>query len=206
MPEQKTLLYFTGGIRLNSRDNYAQLRATTNAAIRANVTIHPIDARGLVAHAPLGDATWRSSGGISMFTGREGDDTYRGFQQPQDTLYSIAKDTGGTVLLDYNDLSLGIRKAAEAVSSHYVLAFYSTHTVKDGRFRRVRVTLNKGRQGELSYRRGYFADKTFAQLTETDKERQLEQGMDPGESSHRDWDCRWRSTTSWSMRKTTLCQ
>jgi VWFA-related protein len=177
VPEQKTLLYFTGGVRLNSRDNYAQLRATTNAAIRANVTIHPIDARGLVAHAPSGDATWRSSGGIAVLTGRQADETYRSQQRSQDTLYSIAKDTGGTVLLDHNDLSLGIRRAADTVSSHYLLGFYTTHTAKDGRYRRVQVTLKNGRQGELTYRRGYFADKTFALFSEADKERQLEQAM-----------------------------
>src|SRR4029450_7377761 len=49
LPEQKTLLYFASGLRLNGVDNQAQLRATVNAAIRANVTLNPIDARGLVA-------------------------------------------------------------------------------------------------------------------------------------------------------------
>ena len=56
-PEQKALIYFGSGLRLNGTDNTAQLRATTNAAIRSNVTIHPVDARGLVATPPLGDAT-----------------------------------------------------------------------------------------------------------------------------------------------------
>ena len=68
-PEQKALIYFGSGLRLNGNDNTAQLRATTNAAVRANVTINPVDARGLVAHAPLGDATQRSPGGLAMFTG-----------------------------------------------------------------------------------------------------------------------------------------
>ena len=56
-PSRKSLIYFASGLRLNGVDNQAQLRATINAAIRANVAIHPIDARGLVAQAPLGDAT-----------------------------------------------------------------------------------------------------------------------------------------------------
>ena len=57
LPEQKSLVYFASGLRLNGIDNQAQLRATTNAAMRANVAIFPVDARGLVAPAPLGDAT-----------------------------------------------------------------------------------------------------------------------------------------------------
>ena len=68
-PEQKSLIYFASNLRLNGTDNNAQLRATTNAAIRANVQLFPVDARGLVASAPLGDATQRSPGGIGMFSG-----------------------------------------------------------------------------------------------------------------------------------------
>ena len=63
LPDQKSLVYFSSGLRLNGVDNQAQLRATTNAAIRANVSIFPVDARGLVASAPLGDATRPSPDG-----------------------------------------------------------------------------------------------------------------------------------------------
>ena len=60
--EKKSLIYFASGLRLNGIDNQAQLQATVNAAIRANVSFWPIDARGLVAQAPLGDATQRLAG------------------------------------------------------------------------------------------------------------------------------------------------
>ena len=116
LPEQKTLLYFASGMRLNGTDNQAQLRATVNAAIRANVTLNPIDARGLVATPPLGDATPRSPGGIGMFTGKLAEAIVTNFQRSQDTLYALAKDTGGKAMFDYNDLSLGIVQAAQAVS------------------------------------------------------------------------------------------
>src|SRR5438477_399992 len=67
LPEQKSLIFFASGLRLNGTDNQAQLRATVNAAIRSNVTIHTIDARGLVATPPLGDATRPSQGTVAMF-------------------------------------------------------------------------------------------------------------------------------------------
>src|SRR5262249_20061740 len=70
LPDQKSLVYFSSGLRLNGTDNQAQLRATTNAALRASVSIFPVDARGLVASAPLGDAAQRSPGGLGMFTGQ----------------------------------------------------------------------------------------------------------------------------------------
>ena len=67
--EKKVLIYFASGLRLNGVDNQAQFQATTNAAIRANVSLYSIDARGLVAQAPLGDATMGSPGGIGMYSG-----------------------------------------------------------------------------------------------------------------------------------------
>ena len=47
----------------------------------------------------------------------------------------------------------------------------------DGKFRRVRVTLANGREAELAYRQGYFADKTFAKLIGVERERQLEEAL-----------------------------
>jgi VWFA-related protein len=177
LPEQKTLLYFASGMRLNGTDNQAQLRATVNAAIRANVTLNPIDARGLVATPPLGDATRASPGGTGMFTGKLAEATVTNFQRSQDTLYALAKDTGGRAMFDYNDLSLGIVQAAQAVSDYYIVGYYSTHIEADGKFRRVRITLNGGQTGELAYRQGYYADKAFARFNDADKERQLEEAL-----------------------------
>jgi VWFA-related protein len=177
LPEQKSLIYFASGLRLNGVDNQAQLRATTNAALRANTTIHSIDARGLVASAPLGDATRPSPGGMGMFNGRLSGDAMTNFQRSQDTLYALAKDTGGTAMFDYNDLSLGIAKAAESMTSYYMIGYYSTHTATDGRFHKVKVSLDGDLSAEISYRPGYFADKTFARFTAADKERQLEDAL-----------------------------
>ncbi len=177
LPEQKALVYFASGLRLNGVDNQAQLRATTNAAIRANVALHPIDARGLVAQAPLGDATRPSPGGIGMFSGQLAQNAVTAFQRSQDTLYSLAKDTGGHAMFDYNDLSLGIAQAAQSVTSYYMLGYYSTHPANDGRFHRVHVSLRNPSLGELTYRQGYFSDKEFAKFTAADKERQLEDAL-----------------------------
>ena len=70
--EKKSLIYFASGLRLSGLDNQAQLHATIDAAIRAGVSFWPIDARGLVAEAPLGDATQGSQGNIGMYSGSRG--------------------------------------------------------------------------------------------------------------------------------------
>ena len=74
LPEKKALVYFASGVSKTGVDNEAQLRATINAAIRNNVAFFPIDARGLVATAPLGDATKGSPGGGGMYSRQFGAD------------------------------------------------------------------------------------------------------------------------------------
>jgi VWFA-related protein len=173
VPELKTLVYFGSGLRLNGIDNQAQLRATVNAAVRGNVTLNPVDARGLVATPPLGDATRPSPGGVAMFSGTIAQSMTTRFQQSQDALYSLAKDTGGRAMFDNNDLSLGIVQAAEAVTGYYLIGYYTKNTATDGRFRRVKVTVNADLAADLSYRPGYYGDKDFSKFTTADKERQL---------------------------------
>jgi VWFA-related protein len=180
LPDQKSLIYFSSGLALNGVDNQAQLRATTNAALRSNVSLFPVDARGLVADAPLGDATRRSPGGLAMFTGQAAGATMSRFQRSQDTLYALAKDTGGKAMFDYNDLSMGIVQAAQAITSYYIIGFYSTHTALDGKFRRVKISLANSPStvnAEATFQQGYFADKEFAKFNEADKERQLEDAL-----------------------------
>ncbi len=175
--EKKSLLYFASGITLNGIDNQAQLHATIDSAIRAGVSFWPIDARGLVAGAPLGDATVGSPGGAGMYSGASAMAVTANFKESQDTLYAIATDTGGKAFLDNNDLGKGIVQAQRAVTSYYLLGYYTSNTTLDGKFRRIKITLNGAVTGDLDYRQGYFAGKQFNKFTATDKERQLEDAL-----------------------------
>jgi VWFA-related protein len=175
--EKKSFVYFASGLRLNGTNNQAQMQATVNAAIRSNVVMFPVDARGLVASAPLGDATKGSPGGVGMYSGTSAIANTNNFQASQDTMYTLAADTGGKALLDYNDLTLGIVHAQESISSYYVIGYVSTKPALDGKFRRVKITFNGDTSAKLEYRQGYFAGKTFAKFTASDKERQLEDAL-----------------------------
>src|SRR5579859_8446 len=88
--EKKSLIYFASGLRLNGVDNQAQLHAMINSSIRSGVSIWPVDARGLVAEAPLGDATRGSQGGQAMYTGGSAIAAQSNFQRSQDTLWAMA--------------------------------------------------------------------------------------------------------------------
>jgi len=177
LPEKKALVYFASGMSLTGIDNQAQLRATINAAIRGNVAFYPVDARGLVAAAPLGDATQASQGGQAMYSGSSQRTAQANFQAQQETLYTLASDTGGKALLDQNDLSLGIVQAQKDISNYYILGYYSTNTALDGHYRRIKVQINRNLTAKLDYRSGYFASKTFRQFTSSDRERELQEAI-----------------------------
>jgi VWFA-related protein len=177
LPEVKTLVYLGSGLSLHGIDNQAQLRSTVNAAVRANVTLNPIDAQGLMATAPLGNATQASPGGVGMFSGTLAQTQIANGQQVQDTLYALAKDTGGKAMFDNNDLSLGIAQAAQAVTGYYMIGYYTKNVAKDGRFRRVKISVANSLSADLAYRAGYYGDKEFSKFTTADKERQLAEAL-----------------------------
>jgi VWFA-related protein len=177
LPEKKALVYFASGMTLNGMDNQAQLRATINAAVRGNVAFYPVDARGLVAAAPMGDATQASQGGQAMYSGSSQRTAQSNFQGQQESLYTLASDTGGKALLDQNDLALGIQQAQKDISSYYILGYYSSNSGLDGRYRRIKVQLNKTLTAKLDYRSGYFASKEFKQFNSSDRERQLQEAL-----------------------------
>jgi VWFA-related protein len=177
MSEKKSLIYFASGLQLNGVDNIAQLHATIDAAVRAGVTFWPVDARGLVAGAPLGDATQGNPGNAAMYNGSAVQASTDRFQQSQDTMYSLAADTGGKALFDNNDLSTGIVQAQRAISDYYIVGYYTTDTAQNGRFRKVKITLDAPADASLAYREGYYANKEFAKFNEVDKERQLEDAL-----------------------------
>jgi len=179
--EKKSLIYFASGLNLNGLDNQAQLVATEQAAIRAGVSFWPIDARGLVASGPLGDATQGSQGGSAMYTGAAASAMTSRFARSQDTLFALAGDTGGKALLDNNDLDRGIVNAQHADSDYYILGYYTSNTAVNGKFRKVKVTLNSEMAANLDFRQGYFGEKEWGKFNTADKERQLEDALMQGD-------------------------
>jgi VWFA-related protein len=182
LSEKKELIYFASGMTLNGLDNQAQLHATENAAMKAGVSIWAIDARGLEAQGPMGDASHGSPGGASMYTGGAMMAMTSRREQSQDTMYALAGDTGGKALLDYNDLTLGIVNAQKSVSNYYILGYYTSNHALNGKFRKVKITVNPPTtEANLDYRQGYFGDKEWGKYTTADKERQLEDALMQGD-------------------------
>lgn len=177
LPEKKALVYFNSGITESGTDNQAQMTATVNAALKNNVSFYPIDARGLVASAPLGDATSASSTSGGAMTGAANRSNQSNFQATQESINALADDTGGKALLDNGDLSLGIVQAQKDISSYYIIGYYSKNANLDGHYRKIDLKVRKDLSAKLDYRHGYFAGKQWGKLGEEDKERQLAEAL-----------------------------
>jgi hypothetical protein len=179
-PEKKALIYISSGIQKSGLDNQSQLRATVNTAIRANVAFYPLDARGLSALVPGGDATQAGASGNGLYNGSGQRSQRDNFNNQQETLATLAMDTGGKALLDSNDLTAGMRQVQQDFSSYYVLSYVSANTAQDGKYRRIQVKLSPrlaDLRAKLDYRQGYFGPTTFAHMRESDKEAQLSQAL-----------------------------
>jgi VWFA-related protein len=182
LSEKKELIYFASGLTLSGMDNQAQLHATEQAALRAGVSFWTVDARGLQAEGPMGSAAHGSAGGASMYTGSAVMAMTSQREQSQDTLYALAGDTGGKALLDYNDLTLGIVNAQKSVSNYYILGYYTKNYALNGKFRKVKVTVNPPTvDASLDFQQGYFGEKEWGKFNTADKERQLEDALMQGD-------------------------
>jgi VWFA-related protein len=179
-PEKKALVYISSGIEKTGVDNQSQLQATVNTAVRANVAFYPIDARGLMASAPGGDASQAGAVGSNLYSGAGQRSLSDSFHNQQETLDSLAAGTGGKALLDSNDLTVGIKQVQQDINSYYMLTYASTNSAEDGKYRAIQVKLAPrvaNVRSQLDYRKGYYAPTTFAKMSGGSKEAQLQEAL-----------------------------
>ena len=153
---RKNLIWVSSGFPLaafgdRGRSKTAEINRATRALNDANVALYTVDARGLVP-------TLAGVPGNKTFT------TLSMVAENQDFLQSTTEDTGGRAFLNTNDIRGAIRRAADDARMTYVLGYYPTNEVWDGRFHRVEVKVN--RPGvEVRHRKGYFAVATQKQAS-----------------------------------------
>ncbi|HEY0873420.1 MAG TPA: VWA domain-containing protein [Vicinamibacterales bacterium] len=174
--QKKAILYFSAGMERSGQDNQVELRSAINAAVRGHVSIYPVDTRGLQAVVPGGDARQASGRGQSLFSGRGVARQFSRLAASQDTLTSLAADTGGRAFTDTNDFGEAFDRVQRDMSAYYLLGYSSSNTVKDGRFRRIQVRVK--REGvRIEARAGYFAERDFAHTSRGDRETQLQEQL-----------------------------
>ena len=171
--QKKAIIYFSNGISQSGVDNQSALRAATASAVKANVSIYPVDIRGLQAFPPGGEAQNASLHGQSAYNGAAVLNDLSSNASTQETLSTLASDTGGKAFFDSNDFGAVFSQVQKDSSAYYVLGFTSTNSLKDGRFRHLKVQLNRP-DLKLDYRSGYYSGRDFEHLNRADREQQLQ--------------------------------
>jgi VWFA-related protein len=170
--EKKSLLYFSGGISRDGIENEASLRSAINSAVRANLAIYSVDTRGLQAISPLGDASTGSLRGTGAYNGGALLNNMNANFASQEVMGTLSHDTGGKAFFDSNDFAPAFAQVERDTSAYYAIGFRSTNPVRDGRYRKLTIKIN--RPGiKLEYRPGYYAPADFKHSGHEDREREL---------------------------------
>ncbi len=170
--QRKSMLYFSGGLTRNGIENQASMRAATNEAVKANMAIYSVDSRGLEALSPLGDASTGSLRGTSAYSGAAMQSRLNSNFASQETLGTLASDTGGKFFSDSNDFGPAFQQIQHDTEAYYILGFRSTDPKRDGSFRHLTVKLNR-QDARLEYRPGYYAPADFQHQKTVDREEAL---------------------------------
>jgi VWFA-related protein len=171
LPGRKNLIWFSGSFPINVlpdgdlNDPFAvvesaqsEFRQTVDLLSRGQVSVYPIDARGIMV-APTYSV---SSNETSLSTGPQAfaDADVKWSQETtgeRQTMLEMADATGGRVYVNTNGLTEAVRTAIEAGSNYYTVAYSPVNENWNGKFRRIQIKVD--RPGvTLAYRRGYYAD------------------------------------------------
>jgi len=174
--QKKSLIYFSSGMDRTGIENQSELRAAVNAAVRSNLAIYTMDMRGLQALVAGGEAQNASLRGVSAYSGQATLNALNSNFTTQETLVTLASDTGGRAFLDSNDFSKIFTGVQQDTSTYYLLGYHSTNAARDGRYRRI-VVKSSLPGVKIDYRRGYYAPADYQHSTKDDKERQLEEEL-----------------------------
>jgi VWFA-related protein len=174
--QKKSLIYFSSGMDRTGIENQSELRAAVNAAVRSNLAIYTMDMRGLQALVAGGEAQNASLRGVSAYSGQATLNALNSNFTTQETLVTLASDTGGRAFLDSNDFGKIFKGVQQDTSTYCLLGYHSTNRARDGRYRRI-VVKSTVPGVKIDYRRGYYAPADYQHSTPDDKERQLEEEL-----------------------------
>jgi VWFA-related protein len=176
MQQKKSLIYFSSGMDRTGIENQSELRAAINAAVRSNMAIYTMDLRGLQALVAGGEAQNASQRGTSAYSGQSMINALNSNFTTQESLVTLASDTGGRAFLDSNDFTQVFKGVQQDTSTYYLLGYHSSNPAQDGRYRRITVKVNLAGV-KVDYRRGYYAPADYRHSTKEDKELQLQEEL-----------------------------
>ena len=151
-PGQRTIMFISPGFASMAPEYIQEETDILERAIKANVIVSTLDARGLYTD-PAYDASGRG-GSLSAAILRS------------NILAELAAGTGGTFFQNSNNLDEGFKQLAAAPEYVYLLGFSPQNLKLDGSFHSLRVTLKNGGGVTIQARHGYYAPRHMEDETE----------------------------------------
>ena len=175
--QKKSMLYFSGGLTRQGIENQASIRAATHECVKADTAMYAVDTRGLQALNPVGDASSGSRRGTSAYSGASMQGQLNSNFSSQETLGTLASDTGGKLFVDSNDFAPAFQQVQHDTEAYYIIGYRSTNTARDGTYRHLTITLKDHPDAKLEYRPGYYAPADFQHAKSEDRELALDEQM-----------------------------
>lgn len=168
MPGQRSIILISPGF-LALEDLYQDLTDLIDRAIRSNVVISALNARGLYTIVPGGDASTPSPQSLASIAFHN---QYQlaGAQDEEELLAEVAYGTGGAFFHNNNDLVEGFKKVAARPEYMYVLGYSPQNLKLDGSLHNLKITLKNSGKFEIQARSGYYAPRHLADPAETAKQ------------------------------------
>lgn len=182
--QKKSLMYFTSGIQRSGIDNEITLRSAVNSCVKANASVNSVDALGLQALPPGGDATSGSIRGAGAFNGGAQSSTLDAQFAQQETISTLATDTGGRTFFDSNDFGAAYTKVQQDTSSYYLIGYSSSNHRQDGKYRKISIRFTRPGLVAVNPRPGYYAPRDINHLSTADRQQQLQDELNAAVSDH----------------------
>jgi VWFA-related protein len=171
MPGQRSIILVSGGF-ITLAEHSTEKSDIMDRAIRSNVLINALDARGLYTGTP--DITRASS---TVDTERILQQMERETSRAQaDVMAELAAGTGANFVQNTNDLDAGFARLATAPEYYYLLAFSPQNLKMDGSYHALKVTLKNVKDVNVTARTGYYAPRHSENAVETAR-REIEEAL-----------------------------
>jgi VWFA-related protein len=180
MPGQRSIVVVSPGF-LTPEMEYEYLDIVDHA-LRSQVVVSALDARGLYTIDPIGDVSKPTPMNPTVGIYKVQYATSEASANA-DVLSALANGTGGTFFHNSNDLDEGFKRVATAPEYYYLLAFSPQNLKLDGSFHSLSVKLKTPEHLAVQARSGYYAPKHAADPAEEAK-REIEDEIFSNEEVH----------------------
>jgi VWFA-related protein len=169
IPGRKSLVWATGSFPFymdspSAKPENPHLSVLYERAMQAlndaQVSVYPIDVRGLLMNSREADPTAMGSRNPALMAATGAFPRSDYIVSTIENLKTFAEMTGGRAFYNSNDFTIGYKQAAEDSSSYYVLGYYlNSGSTKPG-WRKLKVKL-ESQHADVRAREGFFVGSTM---------------------------------------------